>query len=78
MVPMAPLTRPISVHRLDDSMTRALTAKHMIASSPEASSDEALDAFGPVWRALIVAIGCPQVCSFETLCSTTASTVGNR
>ena len=59
MVPMAPLTHPILTHRLEESMTRAPTARQMIGSSPEASSDEAFAAFGPVCTALIVAMGWP-------------------
>ena len=74
--PIAPLTSPISTHKFDKSITRAPTARQIIASRPEASSGEAVAAFGPVWTALIVAIGWTQVCSLETLYSTTASVVG--
>ena len=48
MVPMAPLTSPMSTQRLEDSITRAPTARQMIGSRPEASSGEALEALGPV------------------------------
>ena len=76
MVPIAPLTRPTSTHRLLVSMTRADLARHTTASKPLASSDEALAALVPVCTALMVAIGCPDDWSLATLCSTTASTVG--
>ena len=78
MVPMAPLTKPTSTHRLLVSITQAECARNMTGSSPAASSAGALDAFAPVWTAWMVAIGSPLARSLETLCSTTASTVGWR
>ena len=78
MVPIAPLTRPTSTQRLLVSMTRADFARHTTASKPLASSDEALAALAPVCTALMVAIGWLESLSLETLCSTTASTVGYR
>ena len=59
-------------------MTRAPCARQMTGSSPEASSDEALAALGPVWTALMVAMGWPQAWRRATLCSTTASVVAWR
>ena len=44
-VPMAPLTSPTPVQRLEVSITRAPCAMQIAGSSP---ADEALDAFGPV------------------------------
>ena len=73
MVPIAPQPRPTSTQRLLVSMTRADLARHTSASKPLASSDEALAALAPVCTVLMVAIGW---LSLETLCSTTASTVG--
>ena len=55
MVPIAPLTRPTSTHSL--LVTRADVAKQMTASNPPASSAGALAALGPVWTALMVAMG---------------------
>ena len=60
------------------SITRAPCARYKTGYSPPASSGEALAAFGAVWTALIVAIGCPIACSLAMLCSTTFSTVGLR
>ena len=77
-VPMAPLMSPMSTQKLEVSMTRALCARQMMDSKPPASSDEALEAFGPLWTALMVATGWPLGRSLEMLCSTTASTVGWR
>ena len=57
MVPIAPLTNPMSTQRLLVSMTRNDLAEHMTASSPLASSAGAFDALAPVWTALMVAIG---------------------
>ena len=54
-VPMAPLTSPNSVQRLEVSITRAPCATQTTVSSPGASSGEALDALCPVWVALTVA-----------------------
>ena len=60
MVPIAPLmTRPTSTQSLLVSMTRTDVAKQMTASSPPASSAGAFAAFGPVWTALMVAVGWP-------------------
>ena len=75
-VPIAPFTRPASVHRLDVSITLAPRARQMTGSSPEASSEDALLALGPVWTALMVAIGSPALRSLATLYSATACTVG--
>ena len=58
-VPMAPLTRPLSTQRLAVSITRASHARQMMGSKPPASSEEALTALGPLWTALMVAIGWP-------------------
>ena len=75
-VPMAPLMRPASTHRLVVSMILALCAREETGSRPAASSGEALLALGPVCTALMVAMGWPRAWSLATLCSTTASTVG--
>ena len=57
MLPIAPLTRPMSTQRLQVSMTRADLARNTTVSKPLASSDEALAALAPVCTALMVAIG---------------------
>ena len=51
MVPMAPLTKPTSTHRLLVSITWAECARHMTGSSRAALSAGALGAFAPVWTA---------------------------
>ena len=45
---MVPLTSPTSVHRLAVSITQALCAMQIMGSGPLASSDDALETFGPV------------------------------
>lgn len=54
------------------------TARLVTGSRLAAVSEVALAAFGPVWMALITAIGLPRDFYFIRLYWTTASTIGKR